>query len=100
MFTSIANFSTTTQSHSYYVEDGSFFRLQNVTLSYNLPESMLDKLKLQRMRLFGSVNNVFTITGYEGLDPGVGGNVDTNFGIDIGNFPITRGYTFGVNVAF
>ncbi len=100
LFTSIANFSTTTQSHSYYVEDGSFFRLQNVTLSYNLPESMLDKLKLQRMRLFGSVNNVFTITGYEGLDPGVGGNVDTNFGIDIGNFPITRGYTFGVNVAF
>ena len=100
IFESASNFSTNTQASSYYIEDGSYLRLQNVTLGYTLPTAMLSRLKMTKLRVFGSVNNLFTITGYEGLDPSVGGAADTNFGIDLGNYPITRSFTFGVNLGF
>jgi len=100
IFESASNFSTNTQSNSFYVEDGSFLRLQNLTLGYTLPVAMLDKLKMNRLRVYASVNNLFTITKYNGLDPAVGGSADTNFGIDLGNYPITRSYTLGVNLGF
>ncbi|WBL43669.1 TonB-dependent receptor [Algoriphagus halophytocola] len=95
-----ANFSTSNVGNSFYVEDGSYLRLQNVTLGYTLPPSLLEKWKLERLRVFASANNLFTITGYEGLDPAVGGDADLTFGIDVGNYPVTRGYTFGLNVSF
>jgi hypothetical protein len=94
------NFSTSEQANSYYLEDGSFLRLQNVTFGYTLPQNLLEKWNLQRLRVFAAANNLFTITGYEGLDPAVGGAADTNFGIDVGNYPVTRGYTFGLNLSF
>ena len=100
IFENISNFSTNTQSNSFYVEDGSYFRMQNLTLSYNLPQIFLDRVGMSKFKVFGSVNNVFTISGYDGLDPSVGGDADTNFGIDLGNIPITRTWTMGVNVAF
>ena len=100
IFESNSNFSTNTQSNSFYVEDGSYFRLQNITLSYNVPSSTASTRGLESARLFAGVNNVFTITGYSGADPSVGGAADTNFGIDLGNFPITRSWTAGVNIAF
>ncbi|MDN5213546.1 TonB-dependent receptor [Fulvivirgaceae bacterium BMA12] len=100
IFENISNFSTNTQSNSFYVEDGSYFRMQNVTLSYNLPIQILTKLRMEKLKVFVSANNVFTISGYDGLDPSVGGAADTNFGIDLGNIPITRTWTMGVNVAF
>jgi TonB-dependent starch-binding outer membrane protein SusC len=93
-------FSTGSQSSSYFIEDGSYLRFQNVTLGYNVPSNILKKLNLSRLRVFGTANNLFTITGYSGLDPQVGGNADTNFGIDRGTFPMTRTITFGVNVGF
>ncbi len=74
--------------------------MQNITLAYKLPTEVLDRIGFEKLRIFAGVNNVFTITGYEGLDPGVGGAADTNFGIDLGNFPVTRSYTAGVNVIF
>ena len=94
IFENISNFSTNTQSNSFYVEDGSYFRMQNITVSYNLPSSLLSRYNLEK------VNNVFTISGYSGLDPSVGGAADTNFGIDLGNFPITRSWVFGLNLGF
>jgi len=100
IYESASNFSTNTQSSSYYVEDGSYARLQNVTLGYTFPKAILDKIKMTRLRIFASTNNILTITKYEGLDPSVGGNADTNFGIDVGNYPITKSFTFGVNVGF
>lgn len=100
IFESTSNFSTNTQSNSFYVENGSFFRMQNITIGYTLPSRMLSKLKMQKLRFYASTNNLFTVTKYQGLDPGVGGNADTNFGIDVGNYPITRSYTFGVNLGF
>jgi len=94
------NFSTSEQANSYYVEDGSYLRLQNLTFGYTLPQNLLERWRLERFRVFVAANNLFTITGYEGLDPAVGGAADTNFGIDIGNYPVTRGYTMGLNVSF
>jgi hypothetical protein len=94
------NFSTNQVANSWYVEDGSYLRLQNLTLGYSAPASLLQKLKMERARVFASVNNVFTITGYEGLDPAVGGDADLTFGIDVGNYPVTRGWTFGLNLSF
>ena len=95
-----ANFSTSNVGNSFYVEDGSYLRLQNVTLGYTLPASLLERWRLERVRMFASANNLFTITGYSGLDPAVGGNADTTFGIDVGNYPVTTGYTFGLNLSF
>jgi len=100
IFETNSNFSTNTQSNSFYVEDGSYFRLQNITFSYNLGASLLDKLNLQRVKVYAGVNNILTITGYSGLDPSVGGAADTNFGVDLGNFPITRSWTVGLDVDF
>ncbi len=100
IFEDVSNFSTNTQSNSFYVEDGSYFRLQNLTFGYNLPVETLDRWGVGRFRIFAGVNNLFTITGYDGLDPSVGGNADVNFGIDLGNFPITRSWTAGVNLEF
>ena len=100
IFESASNFSTNTQSSSFYVEDGSFLRFQNITLGYTLPNQIISRLKMSKLRVFVSTNNLFTITGYDGLDPAVGGNADTNFGIDVGNYPVTRSFTFGVNLGF
>jgi hypothetical protein len=100
IFETASNFSTNTQSNSFYVENGSYVRFQNITLGYNIPSSVLSKAHIQRLRVYASTNNLFTITKYQGLDPGVGGNADTNFGIDVGNYPLTKGWTVGLNLGF
>ena len=100
IFENVSNFSTIEQSNSFYVEDGSYFRLQNVTLSYTFPMDMIESWNIGKLKVFGGVNNLLTITGYDGLDPSVGGAADTNFGVDLGNVPITRSWTLGVDVEF
>lgn len=100
IFESASNFSTNTQASSFYVEDGSYFRMQNLQIGYTFPKTILNKLGMQRLRVSGSVNNLFTISKYQGLDPAVGGNADTNFGIDVGNYPVTRSFNFGINLGF
>ncbi|MEZ0611870.1 SusC/RagA family TonB-linked outer membrane protein [Fibrella sp. WM1] len=100
IFESTSNFSTNTQANSYYVENGSYLRMQNLTLGYTLPAGMLDRLGMKRVRIAVAANNLFTVTGYSGLDPAVGGAADTNFGIDIGNYPLTRSYNAVLNISF
>lgn len=100
IFEDVSNFSTNTQPNSWYVEDGSYLRIQNLSIGYNLSPDMLKRLKLTRARIFASTNNLLTITKYKGLDPSVGGAADTNFGIDVGNYPITRSVMVGVGVTF
>lgn len=100
IFETASNFSTNTQANSFYVENGDYFRLQTVTLGYTMPKNILEKLKMNKLRVFASANNLFTISKYQGLDPGVGGNADTQFGIDVGNYPLTRSYTVGLNIGF
>jgi len=100
VYENASNFSNLGQSNSFYVENGSYFRLQNITLSYILPSKIVQKAKMSKLRLFASANNLLTLSGYSGLDPSVGGAADTNFGIDLGNYPITKSFQFGVNVEF
>jgi len=90
-----------TQSHSDYVTDGSYLRMQTLTLGYTLPRKVVQKLTLSRIRLYFQLSNVFTITGYEGLDPEVN-NVsgDQSKGIDYGAYGMPRQYLFGVNIDF
>ena len=100
IFEGVSNFSTNTVPNSYYVENGSYVRLQNMSIGYNLPAAMLNTIGLQRVRISASANNLLTITKYTGLDPAVGGNADSNFGIDVGNYPLTRSYNVGLNIGF
>jgi hypothetical protein len=100
LFENAQNFSTNTQSSSYYIEDGSYFRMENITLAYNFGPSLIGRWGFDHFRISASANNLFTITNYSGLDPGVGGNLDYNFGIDGGNYPVNTSWMLGVNVSF
>ena len=100
IFENASNFSTNTVSNSFYVENGSYLRMQNITLGYTLPTNLLNNLRLQRLRVFVQTTNLFTVTKYKGLDPAVGGAADTNFGIDVGNYPLTRGFNAGLGLTF
>jgi hypothetical protein len=95
-----SNFSTNSTPNSWYVESGSYARLKNLQLGYTLPTTMLSKFGIQRMKVYVQAINLFTITKYSGQDPEIVGNVDVTRGIDIGNFPATRQYMFGLNVGF
>jgi TonB-dependent starch-binding outer membrane protein SusC len=101
-----SNFSTNTQSCSYYVEDGSYIRLKNIQLGYTLPESLLSKISVKSLRVYVQVYNAFTITKYTGLDPEIdtqrtdGIANDRLRGVDYGNYPLVRTYLVGLNLAF
>lgn len=96
---SASNLSTSGAENSWYVEDGSYLRMQQLSLTYELTQG-IEKYGLSSLRIGLAANNLFTITGYEGLDPQVGGIADTNFGIDVGNYPVSRGYTISVGLGF
>jgi TonB-linked SusC/RagA family outer membrane protein len=100
IYENVSNFSTNTQSTSYYVEPGSYARLTNLQLAYNLPASMLSRYKIEKARVYVQATNLLTFSKYSGLDPGVGGNADTTLGIDVGNPPVTQGFNVGVNFGF
>lgn len=97
---SVSNLSTSGAANSWYVEDGSFLRIQRVALSYDFAKNVTDKLNLTQLSLGLAANNIYTITGYSGLDPMVGGGADTNFGIDVGNYPVTPSYMFNITLGF
>jgi TonB-linked SusC/RagA family outer membrane protein len=98
---------------SIYVENGSYLRLRNVTLGYTLPVAVSQKMTLNRVRLYFAAQNLFTITKYSGLDPEIGqptgtdpnnnnasSNNATASGVDVGTYPSSRFFTFGLNVTF
>lgn len=95
-----SNFSTNTQSTSYYVEDGSFLRLRNLQVGYNIPSGVVSKIGLSRARLYVQGVNLFTFTNYSGLDPDLNSGGDTAFGVDEGNYPLVKQYILGVNIGF
>ena len=100
IFENVSNFSTNTQPNSWYVEDGSFVRMQNLNIGYNLTSLMPGRMSVSRARVYVGANNIFTVSKYKGLDPAVGGAADTNFGIDVGNYPVTRSVVVGLGVTF
>lgn len=97
-----ANGSIPPGASSFFLEDGSFLRLNNLTLGYNLPLNNNDILS--RARIYITGQNLFVLTDYSGFDPevntpvGTGGN--SSFGIDFAAFPRARTFLFGVNIDF
>lgn len=94
---------------SRFVEDGSYLRLKNVALGYNLPSATIEKLGIGSLRLSISAQNLLTFTKYSGLDPevnyyGASGNNSTSSntvqGFDFGNYPTVKSVNFTVNVKF
>jgi TonB-dependent starch-binding outer membrane protein SusC len=92
-----SNFSTNTQSTSYYVEKGSFLRMKNIQLGYNLPTATAGKVGLSSARIYLQGVNLFTATKYSGLDPELGGD-DRSFGVDAGNYPAVKQFLIGLNL--
>lgn len=88
------------------VQDGSYLRLNTVTLGYTLPKSTMNKIGINKVRVYGSIYNAFVITSYDGLDPEVNTNTDQGgaqyptVGLDWGSYPRARSFTIGVNVEF
>ena len=80
-----------------FLEDGDYLRLKNITLGYTLPKSVSRFVGMENgsLRVYISVDNECTITGYSGVDPEVG-----NYGIDRGVYPVSRFFNFGVNINF
>ena len=95
-----SNFSTNTQSTSYYVENGSFLRLKNLQIGYNIPTSVIGKIGMTKARIYVQGVNLFTATKYSGLDPDLNSGGDTIFGVDEGNYPLVKQYVIGVNIGF
>jgi TonB-dependent starch-binding outer membrane protein SusC len=83
-----------TRISDFFIEDGSFLRLKNVTLGYTLSQPLFGKAKL---RMYVTAQNVFTITDYSGMDPEVG---LVNMGADIGAYPLAKVYMAGINLKF
>lgn len=87
--------------HSWAIEDGSFLRINNITLGYTIAPKTLRKLKINRLRFYTTLNNVAILTGYSGYDPEVSVSSNpTTPGLDYSAFPKSRTYIFGVNVIF
>ena len=88
------------------IEDGSYLRLNTLTLGYSLPDKVLHKAGLSKLRIYGTIYNLFTLTGYSGLDPEVSANTSQNkakyptVGLDWGTYPRARSFVVGLNLAF
>lgn len=86
------------------IEDGSYLRLNTLTLGYTLPNNLIKKAGISNLRVYGSIYNVFTITGYSGLDPEVSTDTSKNSypksGLDWGTYPRARSFVLGVNLSF
>ena len=78
-----------------FIEDGSYLRIKNVTLGYNFPKQITERLSMSSARLYISGANLFTFTKYKGFDPEVGAN-----GIDNSTYPVTRTISIGANITF
>jgi TonB-linked SusC/RagA family outer membrane protein len=88
---------------SRYVEDGSYARLKNITLGYNLPKALVSKIGVSNLRAFFTATNLLTLTKYSGYDPEVSTfNVSTDAvrGIDLSNYPTVKTLTIGINLTF
>ena len=98
----------TRRNSSRWVRDGSYVRLKNLALGYNFSSGLLERLSIERLRVYVSAQNILTFTDYEGYDPEVnyrsGGGNDTdsnrNLGLDYGSYPNAKSYTVGLNVTF
>ncbi len=104
ILTRTANFSNTGVFNSYYLENASFLKCRNLTLGYSFPVGKLSRIRAERFRVYVQASNLFQITKYTGLDPELptsNFSDNTNFGIDLGNYPANQKiFTFGISLGF
>ena len=82
---------------AFYLEDGSYFRIKTIQVGYSLPESLLSRVHIQKLRVYVSGNNLVTFTKYSGYDPEIGGS---SYSIDRGIYPQARSFMAGLNLTF
>ena len=87
-------------THSYFIEDGSFVRCQDLTIGYTLPEKLTSKMGISKARFYVSASNLFIITGYSGYDPEVDIQTGLTCGMDYNRYPRSRSFVFGTNITF
>jgi TonB-dependent starch-binding outer membrane protein SusC len=106
---SIDNVNAADRASSYYIENGSYLRAKSIQIGYNVPSSILTKVAgaSARARVYLQAQNLFTITGYSGLDPvlsnvdiGDGNANDQYLGTDLGNYPSSRVLSIGLSLGF
>ncbi|MFP4059137.1 MAG: SusC/RagA family TonB-linked outer membrane protein [Bacteroidales bacterium] len=90
---------------NYYIEDGSYLRLKNLTLGYTLPVSISTRVKMSSLRIYFSAQNLLTFTNYSGYDPEIGADIGWNanpldFGVDNGSYPQPKTFSIGLNANF
>ena len=87
-----------------YVEDGSYLRVKNITLGYTFPKAWLQRAKIDNIRAYVNIQNLFTLTKYSGYDPEVGASTQDSsgltYGLDNGRYPSPTLYSFGVSLTF
>ncbi|MBX2963348.1 MAG: TonB-dependent receptor [Cyclobacteriaceae bacterium] len=105
--TNIPRFDNGYENHNHYmstrwIEDGTYVRIQNLKLGYNLPEMIARKVKLTGVQVYANIQNLATFTKYKGLDPQIGAFNQSALmqNVDMGRYPTPRVYTFGINVDF
>jgi TonB-dependent starch-binding outer membrane protein SusC len=88
--------------HSWAIEDGSFLRINNITLGYSLPNTLLKKIKVSKLRAFATVNNLATFTKYSGYDPEVNTRRSDPLtqGVDFAGYPRAKTWVAGINLTF
>lgn len=93
------------QPSTYYLESGSYFRMKNIQLTYQLPQALLSRLKLGTTSVYIQGQNLFTVTNYSGMDPEINlraysaGN-DRQIGVDGGSYPVAKTVLVGLNLSF
>ncbi len=87
-------------THSYFIEDGSFLRCQDITVGYTLPKNLTLKAGMSKVRFYASCSNVFILTGYSGYDPEVDVQTGLTCGMDYNRYPRSRSFVFGTNITF
>lgn len=86
----------------YYIEDGSFLRCKNITIGYTIPKNITGRIGIEKIRVYASALNPFTLTKYSGFDPelGITDGADTESNVDRGQYPQARTISFGLNIIF
>ena len=85
---------------TYFLESGSFIRINNLTLGYTLSSAVLQRIKINNVRIFATAQNLYTYKKYSGFTPELPGTSPTNGGIELNAYPTTRTYAMGLNVGF
>ena len=90
----------TNLTQSYFIEDGSFLRCNDITIGYTLSKNATKKLGISKARFYVSASNLFLITGYSGYDPEVDIQTGLTCGMDYNRYPRARSFVFGTNITF